>query len=123
VIEWLTAVEVALVVAAGLTCLALGLAGRRPNDLTLGAMLLVEVLLIIQLVVAIIAPATGNHPTGSALEFYAYLVGAILVPPLATLWALMERGSRWSTVVLGVAGLSVAVMLYRMGQIWFVQVA
>jgi general stress protein CsbA len=49
-------------------------------------------------------------------------VTAVLIPPLAILWGLVDR-SRWSTVVLGVAVLAVAVMLYRMQQIWFVQVA
>ena len=38
----------------------------------------------------------------------------------AIFWALLER-SRWSTVVLGVGALSVAVMIYRMFQIWTVQ--
>ena len=36
-----------------------------------------------QLVVAIVAPAFGNTPTGSLLEFYIYLVSAVLLPPLA----------------------------------------
>ena len=47
-----------------------------------------------QLVVAIAAPAFGNEPTGSVLEFYTYLVGALLLPPAAAFWALLER-SRW----------------------------
>jgi hypothetical protein len=38
------------------------------------------------------------------------------------MWALVDR-SKWSTVILGVASLAVAVMVYRMTQIWFVQVA
>ena len=122
-IEWLTIVITAVSVAAGLLCVALGLLGRTPNDVTLGATLLVTVLLIVQLVVAIAAPAFGNNATGSVLEFYVYLVTAIVIPPLAALWALLERTSRWSTVVLGVACLAVAVMVYRMHQIWFVQVA
>ena len=122
-IDWLTAVIVAASVAAGLFCVALGLIGAKPNDLTLGATLIVELLLIVQLVVAIAAPTFGNTPTGSALEFYVYLVTAILLPPMAVLWALLERSSRWSTVVLGVASLAIAVMVYRMHQIWFVQVA
>jgi hypothetical protein len=123
VIEWLTIVIVAAAVAAGLLCVVVGLVGKTPNDLTLGSTLLISLLLIVQLVVAIAAPAFGNSPTGSALEFYVYLVTAILLPPLAVLWALLERTSRWSTVVLGVATLAVAVMVYRMHQIWFVQVA
>ena len=40
-----------------------------------------------QLVVAIAAPAFGNEPTGSLLEFYIYLVGALLLPPAAVFWA------------------------------------
>ena len=122
-IDWLTAVIVTVSIAAGTLCVVLGLAGRRPSDLTVGATLLVDLLLVVQLVVAIIAPATGNVPTGSSLEFYVYLVSAILLPPLAILWSLLERTSRWSTVVLGVAALAIAVMVYRMHQIWFVQVA
>ncbi|MBT2519312.1 hypothetical protein J7E29_17865 [Streptomyces sp. ISL-90] len=121
-IEWFTWVQVAVAVAAGLLCLGLGLARRVPNDLALGALALVELLLIAQLVVAIAAPALGNHATGSVLEFYTYLVGALLLPPAAAFWALLER-NRWSTVVLGVAALAVAVMVYRMLQIWTVQQA
>jgi len=123
VIDWLTIAIAAVAVAAGLLCIVAGLIGTRPNDLTLGATLLVALLLVVQLVVAIAAPAFGNNATGSVLEFYVYLVTAILLPPLAVLWALLERSSRWSTVVLGVATLAVAVMVYRMHQIWFVQVA
>jgi hypothetical protein len=121
-IEVFTWVQVAVAVAAGLLCLILGLAGKSPNDLTLGSLVLVEILLLGQLVVAIIAPATGNTASGSVLEFYVYLVSAILIPPAAAVWALVERG-RWSTVILGVAALAVAVMVYRMEQIWTYQVA
>ena len=122
-IDWLTVVIATVSVAAGLLCLVLGLLGRKPNDLTLGATLLVDLLLVVQLVVAIASPAFGNTPTGSVLEFYVYLITAIVLPPLAVLWGLLERESRWSTVSLAVACLAVAVMVYRMHQIWFVQVA
>lgn len=116
-----TVVQVAVAVAAGLLCLILGLAGRRPSDLSVGSLALVEVLLVAQVVVAIVAPFAGNAPSGSALEFWVYLVSAVLLPPAAVFWALIER-SRWSTVILGVAALSVAVMVWRMQVIWTVQV-
>ncbi|TFC51364.1 hypothetical protein E3O47_06310 [Cryobacterium sp. TMT2-17-1] len=119
-IEWFMWLQLAVATLAGLLCIALGLAGRKPSDLTMGATALVELLLIVQLVVAIVAPLTGNTATGSLLEFYTYLISAILVPVAAAAWALIER-SRWSTVILGVAGLAVAVMVYRMWQIWTVQ--
>ncbi|GAB3030490.1 hypothetical protein GCM10027052_03340 [Parafrigoribacterium mesophilum] len=121
-IEWFTYLQVAVAVLAGTFCLVMGLLGREPNDYTLGSLLLVEVLLIAQLVVAIIAPLVGNVASGNVVEFYTYLISALLLVPAAGFWALIER-DRWSTVVLGVIGLSAAVMLYRMYQIWAVQVA
>nr|WP_228508994.1 hypothetical protein [Herbiconiux sp. VKM Ac-1786] len=105
---------------AGILCVVLGLAGRKPTDLTMGATALVEVLLIVQLVVAIAAPAFGNTPSGDPLEFWVYLVSAVLLPVAGGFWALVER-SRWSTVILGAICLAVAVMVYRMNVIWFVQ--
>ncbi|MDO7881603.1 hypothetical protein [Antiquaquibacter soli] len=119
-IEWFTVVQLVVAIAAGLLCLALGLAGRSPNDLVVAAAALVELLLVAQIVVAIAAPAAGNVPSGSGLEFWIYLVSAALLPPAAVFWGLIDRG-RWSTVVIGVACLAIAVMLYRMNAIWFVQ--
>jgi hypothetical protein len=122
VIPWFEYVLIAVAIAAGLFCLGMGFGGRKPNDYTLGATALVEALLIAMLVIALISPAFGNLPTGNGLEFWVYLVSAVLVPPAAAIWALVDR-TRWSTVILGVACLAIAVMVYRMGQIWFVQVA
>ena len=117
-----TVVLVGAAVLAGLLCVGLGLAGRVPADISLISLIVVEVLLLAQIVIAIIAPLAGNPPTGNPAEFWVYLVTAALIPPLAVLWALTER-SRWSTVVLGVGALAVAVMAYRMHQIWTVQLA
>ena len=117
-----TITQVLVACAAGLLCVVLGLAGRKPNDITLGSLVLVELLLIAQLVIALIAPGLGNHATGSVPEFYVYLISALLIPPLAIFWGLIER-TRWSTVVLGVAAFAIAVMVFRMEQIWSVQLA
>ncbi|MET0974083.1 MAG: hypothetical protein ABWX82_00265 [Leifsonia sp.] len=119
-IEWFAWLQIAVAVLAGLLAVVLGLAGRKPTDLTMGGLALVEALLIAQVIVAIIAPLAGNQPTGSVLEFWVYLVSAALLPIAGGFWALIER-SRWSTVIIGVVCLAVAVMLYRMMQIWFVQ--
>lgn len=116
-IAWFTVAQVIVACVSGLLCLVVGLAGRRPNDLTLGSVVVVEVLLLAQLVVAIISPGLGDRPTGSLPLFYVYLISALLIPPLAVFWALIER-TRWSTVVLGVAAFAIAVMVVRMGQIW-----
>ena len=119
---WFTLVQVGMAVLAGLVAITAGLVGRRPGDVTVGSLALIELLLIVQIVVALIAPFAGNPPTGSLLEFWTYLVSAALVPVAGAAWALLER-SRWSTVVMGVAALAVAVMVWRMHQIWTVQIA
>ncbi|ROS62087.1 hypothetical protein EDF38_1189 [Frigoribacterium sp. PhB160] len=121
-IEWFTWVQVVVACVAGLVCLVAGFSGKLPNDVTVGAAALVLLLLVVQLVVAIVAPFAGNPPTGNVVEFYIYLVSAILLPPLAVVWALVDR-TRWSNLVLSAAVFAVAVMVYRMLQIWTVQVA
>jgi hypothetical protein len=117
VIEWYAIVAAAIAAAAGVLCLVLGLFGVKPGDLSMGAVALVELLLLGQLGVAIAQPLVGNPPTGSLVEFYIYLIVALLIPLLAGFWALVER-DRWSTVVLGIACLAIAVMVVRMNIIW-----
>jgi len=117
-----TIVQVVIAGLAGAMCVVLGLLGRRPNDLTLVALAVVELLLIAQIVVALVAPAVGNPASGNVAEFWVYLVTAAVFPIAAVIWALVDR-SRWSTVVLGVGALAVAVMVYRMHVIWTVQLA
>ncbi len=119
-ILWFTLVQVTVAGLAALLCVSLGFAGRRPSDLSVGALALVELLLIAQVVTAIVAPFVGNIPSGSPLEFWVYLVSAVLLPPAGVAWALIER-SRWSTVIMGIAAASVAVMTWRMHVIWTVQ--
>ncbi|MEX8057630.1 hypothetical protein [Microbacterium sp. 16-032] len=121
-ILWLTLAQVGIAVLAGLVAITAGLIGRRPGDVTVGSLALIELLLIVQIVVAIISPFAGNPPSGSLLEFWTYLVSAALVPVAGAAWALIER-SRWSTVIMGVAALAVAVMVWRMHIIWTVQLA
>lgn len=121
-ILWFTVVQLVVTVAAGMLCLVLGLTGRRPSDLSVGALALAELLLLAQAVIAIVSPFAGNPPTGDLLEYWMYLVSALLLPLAAVAWALVER-SRWSTVIMGVVGLSLAVMVWRMQVIWTVQVA
>jgi hypothetical protein len=119
-IEWFTTVQVIVACAAGVLCIVLGTAKKLPGDLSMGAVALVELLLIAQLVVAIVAPAVGNQPSGSLAEFYIYLISALILPLAGAFWALIER-NRWSTIILGGVCLAIAVMVYRMSQIWFVQ--
>ncbi|MGN7189724.1 hypothetical protein [Curtobacterium sp. MCBA15_004] len=117
-IEWFTWVQVVLAVVVGLFAVVVGFVGWKPDDYTVGALALVELLLLAQGVVSLVLPATGAPPQGNALEFGVYAVSVLLVPPAAIVWALIDR-TRWSTVVLGAGAFTVAVMVYRMYQIWF----
>lgn len=94
-----------------------GLIGIKPN----GALILVlaglELGLLFQLAVTIGMVIGGEQAQISTIEFFGYLLVALLIPPAAVIWALAEP-SRWSTVVMGFAGLTISVMLVRMQQIW-----
>lgn len=116
-ILWFTYVGVGVALAGGVLCVVLGLVGRRPSDLSVGALALLELLLIAQLVISIVAPFAGNTPKGDLLEFWVYLVSVLLVPVAGVVWGLVER-TRWSTVIMGVAALAAAVMIWRMHMIW-----
>jgi hypothetical protein len=122
VITLYTVAQVAVAVVAGVLCLVVGAIGRKPSDLTVLPTALVEVLLVVQLVIAIAAPAVGNPPSGNLIEYYAYLLSGLVIPPLAIFWALVER-TRWSTIILGASCLAIAIMVYRMDVIWNVQSA
>jgi hypothetical protein len=117
-ITWFTWTQVGVAVVIGLVAVVFGLVGRKPNDYTVGGLVLIELLLIAQGIVSIVVAATGSPTSGNALEFGVYAVSVLLVPPAAIVWALVDR-TRWSTVVLGVGAFTVAVMVVRMQQIWF----
>lgn len=92
------------------------LRNRPPLVLHLGALAAVEVGVLLQTAVVLAQLASGHRP-GEPLAFACYVLAALLIPPLAVLWALQER-SRWSTAVLGAACLAEALMMVRLGQTW-----
>jgi hypothetical protein len=115
--EWAYLAQVYLALAAAFYCISLGLINRAPSWWSVGAVALVEGFLLVQLAVTIALVASGNQAKGDTVEFFGYILTALIVPPAAVGWAIVDR-SRWSTVVLGVSGLTVAIMLVRMWQIW-----
>lgn len=116
-ITWFGIAIIVLAVCAGIVCVVSFARKRTPNDYTLGATLLVGLLLLAQVVIAIIAPFTGNYAAGDPLEFWMYLITALVLPFGAAFWALIDR-KRTAILVLLVVNLSVAVMVYRMMVIW-----
>ena len=118
-IEWFYWLQLGVAIVAGLLAVGFAIAKRTPNDYTLGSIVLLGVLLLVQMIVAAIQPALGNSPTGSLLEFWMYLVTAFLMVIAGAVWALVER-SMMSNVMLGLLAGSIAVMLVRMDVIWTV---
>jgi hypothetical protein len=115
--EWGYQAQLFLALGSGFYCIFLGLINRSPSWWSVGAVALVEGFLLVQLGVTITLVASGHQAHGDTVEFFGYILTALIVPPAAVGWSIIDR-SRWSTVVIGVSGLTVAIMLVRMWQIW-----
>jgi hypothetical protein len=76
----------------------------------------VEAVLVVQGVVAAVQLTAGGHSVDGAL-FWGYLATALVLLPVAAAWAFAER-TRWSSVVLAVAALTVGFLEWRLWQIW-----
>ena len=76
----------------------------------------VELALLVQVVTAAVQAGRG-HVLADPVTFWGYLVFALVVLPAAAVWAFADR-TRWSSAVLLVACLTLAVMELRMVQVW-----
>jgi hypothetical protein len=108
------------VVAAGLLVALLGaatsVAGRQPGRSVLAAVGLAESVTVVQSVVAGVELAGGHHVLSTA-TFLGYVIGIVVVLPIAVVWAWADR-NRWSGAVIAVGGLTVAVMSARLLMMW-----
>ncbi|SEE01755.1 hypothetical protein [Ruania alba] len=83
------------------------------RQLIAGAVL--EGILVVQMIVAGVQIARGHEVDPVLL--WGYLITALLLLPAAAVVAVAER-SRWSSVVLGAACLTVVAMQVRVHQLW-----
>lgn len=116
-IDWFFQAAEFVAVVGGLLALFLGLIGRLPSLVSLSPLALTALLLFVQAFITIGVLVSGGRSKGDVIEFYGYLITALIVAVGAGLWSLAER-SKFSTVILGSANLTVAIMLLRMWQIW-----
>jgi hypothetical protein len=110
---------VAVTVTAGLLALAgvaSTLARRRIGLLHLWGAGLLEVLLLVQVVLAVVALLRGERLADTP-TFLGYLAGIVLLPVAGALWARTEP-SRWAGTVLAVAAAAVGVMIWRLQELW-----
>lgn len=110
-----------LLIWVSLSCggfaLLLGILRKAPSWWSVGSVALVELLLLSQMIWSIVITSAGGSAKGDTVEYFGYIITALLVPPASVLWAIVER-TKWSTIVLGVASFTVAIMVVRMWQIW-----
>jgi hypothetical protein len=104
--------------AAVVTALGLGstLARRRIGTLHLGVTGLLELVLVVQAVLAGVGLA-GGHRVPETVTFVAYLAAVLLIPVAGALWARGEP-TRWAGSVLAVAAVVTAIMVWRLVQLW-----
>lgn len=89
---------------------------RPPGRAQLLFAALLELVVLVQSVVALVGLATGFRPAELATTI-GYLIGIVVLVPVAWFWANSER-TRWSGLVLAVAGASVAAMTFRLVVLW-----
>jgi hypothetical protein len=99
-------------------CLGAGILKKAPNDYTILSVAAVELALLVYLVGSVVRMIAGEQIAGEAWEFWGYLATAMLLPPAAVYWAILER-TRWSNFVLAAVGVTALVMAARMNQIWY----
>ena len=92
------------------------LASRRIGLVHLVGAGVLEAVLLVQAAVAVAALSNGERPVELA-TFLGYLVGVLLVPVAGVLWARTEP-SRWAGTVIAVAAVVVAIMAWRLLQLW-----
>ena len=111
-----------IILAVGLIssgiCLVAGILKKAPNDVTILSVAAVELALVVYLVGSIIRVISGEPIAGEAWEFWGYLATAMLLPPAAVYWSILER-TRWSNCVLAAVGVTALGMAARMNQLWY----
>ncbi len=90
--------------------------GRLPDDYLFGALAVLEVGLLVQLVVGLVQ-VFGDTGDVNVAAYVGYLVGLVLVLPIAFVWSMGER-TRSGTAVLLVGVVVVPVLFLRLHQLW-----
>ena len=106
----------AICVVTALWLVVLIVLDRLPGDLLYGVLAVIEIGLVIQLVIGLVK-VFGDHGDLNVAAYVGYLVGSLLVLPIAFVWSAGER-TRSGTGVLLVAVVAVAFLFVRLQQLW-----
>ena len=118
----MTTLQIVLSAASGVAALWLivliGL-DRLPGDSVYAVLGLIEVGVGVQLVVGLVM-VFGGHDGVNVAAYVGYLVGALLILPVAVLWSLGER-TRAGTGVLLVGVIVIPALCLRLQDLWSVR--
>lgn len=115
-IDALAYAVVALAAVAAIWGLVTAAANKPPGKAQLLFAAAVEVVTLGQTVIAVVKLAAGFRPFETATTV-GYLIGEVLLIPIAWFWANIER-TRFSGVVLAIAAFSVGAMTLRLLVLW-----
>ena len=116
VISWLAYSVVILAGIAMIWGLITAVANKPPGKAQLLFAAFLELIVVAQSLIAGFGLVTGFRPAELATTI-GYLIGIVIMIPVAWLWANSER-TRFSGVVLAVAALAVLGMTLRLLELW-----
>ncbi len=117
----MTTLQVVLGVIAAVVALwlvVLIILDRPPGDWLFGALVILEVGVLVQLVIGVVR-VFGDHQGVNVAAYLGYLIGTPLLLPVAFLWSASER-TRSGTAVLLVSVVVLPVLFLRLHQLWTV---
>ncbi|MDF2975346.1 MAG: hypothetical protein K0S40_74 [Actinomycetospora sp.] len=116
----LTFAVLALALAWALWCAVSAVFGQAPTIRhRIGLLVLETVALVQALVLGVGLFVEPGRSTGAVVEIVGYLIATLVVLPIGAALAHGER-TRYGSVVLAVAGITLAVLSLRTGQVWTV---
>ncbi len=101
-----------------LWCAVSALVNQAPTYAHRLALLVIEVVAVLQVLLAVVLLIVqGGRGTGAVAEIVGYLIAVVITLPIGAALAYGER-SRYGSVVLGIAGFTLAVLVLRTTQVW-----
>jgi hypothetical protein len=116
VIAWLSYLVIGIAVVAAIWGVLSALRGRPPGNAQFYWSFLSELAVIVQSVVGFVSIARGHGPAETATSI-GYLAGIVVLMPAAIWWGISDR-SRYSGLVMTIAGVAISVMTLRLLELW-----
>lgn len=104
--------------AWALWCAVSALFGQAPTYWHRVSLLGIEVVALLQVVIAVVLLfVQGGRGAGAVAEIVGYLIAVLVALPIGAALAHGER-TRYGSVVLAIAGVTLAVLVLRTTQVW-----